>query len=91
MIGKGVLWWAMVGRDEKHLNYASYVVPEPLYGECGRAPFSKNKRTLVRMHVQYLNLLARCVNSLVMSRDYVGSCCCFRILLLKRANQQFSI
>ena len=29
MIGKGPLWWAMVGRDEKHLNYASYVVPGP--------------------------------------------------------------
>ena len=52
---------------------------------------SQHAGTCVRMHVQYLNMLARCVNSLVMSRDYVGSCCCFRILLLKRANQQFSI
>ena len=35
MIGKGPLWWAMVVRDEKHLNYASYVLPGPLCAECG--------------------------------------------------------
>ena len=61
-------------------------------GTCAYArTISQHAGTCVRMHVQYLNMLARCVNSLVMSRDYVGSCCCFRILLLKRANQPFSI
>jgi hypothetical protein len=35
MIGKGVLWRAMVGRVEKHLNYASYVVPEPCMASVG--------------------------------------------------------